>query len=236
MFSRAAIGYIFSRACYWSATFSRFISDWFTLLFAAVVDQSTIVLVLILTPFIFIALSSTDAVQSVPLFLKGRSCLEIVVSILNKRTIFDPLVSNFIFFPSRVLTALCRHKQDLGCARAICYDIIRFFYGFQNAALELVVAMVTVWPEVLERSSDCLPTEQPPLVRTLKLVLLNWAKNSPIADIGNILRALCSWGDDSVTEEELKDHGSQLIKGLHEEGVASISIDKGRTRDCADYL
>ena len=88
--------------------------------------------------------------------------------------------------------------------------------------------MVTVWPEVLKTSSHCLSDEQCPLVRTLKLVLLSWAQKSQSADLGNILRALCCWGDDLVTVEELKDLGSQIAKRLHDERVASVSIGKGK--------
>ena len=89
--------------------------------------------------------------------------------------------------------------------------------------------MVTVWPEVLKTSSYCLSDEQCPLVHTLKLVLLSWAQKPQSADLGNILRVLCCWGDDSVTEEVLKDLGLQLIKLLHEERAASVRIGTGKT-------
>lgn len=99
-----------------------------------------------------------------------------------------------------------------------------------------MVALVTVWPEVLKRSSNCLPDEQSPLVRTLKLVLLHWAKNSPSVDLSNILRVLYCWGDNSVTDEELKDLGSQLIKRLLEEGLACVSIGKGKKKKRCSLL
>ena len=136
------------------------------------------------------------------------------------------------FVSSRVLTALCQLKEDLGCARTVCYDIIRSLYGSQNAALELVVTMITVWPEVLKTSSGCSRGKQSPLAQTLKLVLLNWAQKSPPKDLGNILGVLCCWGDDSVTEEEMKRFGLQLIQPLREERVANLSLGKGKMRDC----
>lgn len=136
------------------------------------------------------------------------------------------------FVSSRVFTALCQLKEDLGSARTVCYDIIRSLYGSQNSALELVVTMVTVWPEVLKTFSDCSRGKQSPIAHTLKLVLLHWAQKSPSANLGNILRVLCCWGDDSVMEEELKHFGLQLIQPLHEERVTNVSIGKGKTRDC----
>ena len=136
------------------------------------------------------------------------------------------------FVSSRILTALCQVKENLGCARTVCYDVIRSLYGSQKAALELVVAMVAVWPEVLKTSSDCSRGKQSPLAHTLKLVLLYWAQTSPSADLGNILRVLCCWEDDSVAEDELKRFGLQLIQPLREEAVeANVGLGKGETRD-----
>lgn len=136
-------------------------------------------------------------------------------------------------FPSRVLTALCQFKDDLACARAVCYDVIRSLYGLQNAALELIVTMVTVWPEVLKTRSDILSAEKSPLVRVLKLVLLNWTHTSPSADLGDILRVLCCWEDDCVTEEELRSFGLQLVKWLCEEGGAAVSTGRGKVKEVA---
>lgn len=129
------------------------------------------------------------------------------------------------------MTALCQLKENLVCARIVCYDVIRTLYRSQNAALELVVTMVTVWPEVLKMSSDCSRGKQSPLARTLKLLLLYWAQTSPSADLGNILRVLCCWEDDLVTEDVLRRFGLQLILLLREEGVgANVVLGKGETR------
>ena len=91
--------------------------------------------------------------------------------------------------------------------------------------------MVTVWPEVLKMSSDCSRGKQSPLAQTLKLLLLYWAQTSPSADLGNILRVLCCWEDDLVTEDVLRRFGLQLILPLREEGVgANVVLGKGETR------
>ena len=135
------------------------------------------------------------------------------------------------FVSSRVLTALCQLKGNLGCARTVCFDVIRTLYGSQNAALELLVTIVTVWPEVLKTSSDCSRGKQSPLAQTLKLLLLYWAQTSPLADLGKILRVLCCWEDDLVPEDVLRRFGSQLIQLLREEGVgANVVLGKGETR------
>ena len=134
---------------------------------------------------------------------------------------------------SRVLTALCQLKKNIFCARTVCYDVIRSLYRAQNAALELVVTMVTVWPEILKSSSACSRGQQSPLAQTLKLVLLYWAQKSTSGDRGNVLRVLCCWGDDLITEEELKRFGLQLIQPFRGERVeASVVLGKGKTRDC----
>ena len=92
--------------------------------------------------------------------------------------------------------------------------------------------MVTVWPEVLKTSSDCSRGKQSPLAHTLKFVLLYWAQKCPSGDFGNILRFLCCWEDDLVTEEELKRFGLQLVQPMREEGVVgNVGIGKGKTRD-----
>ena len=105
-------------------------------------------------------------------------------------------------------------------------------YGSQNTALELVITMVTVWPEVLKTSSDCLRGKESPLAHTVKLVLLYWAQESSSADLGNILRVLCCWEDVLVTVDELKRFGLQLIQPLREEGVVgNVGLGKGETRD-----
>ena len=135
------------------------------------------------------------------------------------------------FVSSRVLTALCQLKENLACARTVCYDVIRTLYGSQNAALELLVTMVTVWPEVLKTSSDSSRGKQSPLAQTLKFLLLYWAETSPSAGLGKILRVLCCWEDDLVTEDVLRRFGSQLIQPLREEGVgAQVVLGKGETR------
>ena len=90
--------------------------------------------------------------------------------------------------------------------------------------------MVTVWPEVLKTSFDSSRCKQSPLAQTLKLLLLYWAQTSPSADLGKILRVLCSWEDDLVTEDVLRRFGSQLIRPLREEGVgAHVVVGKGET-------
>ena len=101
-------------------------------------------------------------------------------------------------------------------------------YGSQKAALELVVAMVTVWPEILRASRDCWSDDKLPLARTLQVVLLSWA-DSFSSELGNILRRLCCWGGDPVTQETLKDLGARLVKKLHEESLISVCISQGRT-------
>lgn len=101
-------------------------------------------------------------------------------------------------------------------------------YGSQKAALEVVVAMVTVWPEILRASCDCSSAEELPLARTLQVVLLNWA-DSFSNEHENILRRLCCWGGDPVTQETLKDLGARLVKKLHDESLISVCISQGRT-------
>ena len=80
-------------------------------------------------------------------------------------------------------------------------------------------------------SSDCSRSKQSPLAQTLKLLLLYWAQTSPSADLGNILRVLCCWEDDLVTEDVLRRFGLQLILPLREEGAgANVVLGKGETR------
>jgi len=93
--------------------------------------------------------------------------------------------------------------------------------------------MITVWPEVLKSSSACSRGQQSPLAQTLKLLLLYWAEKYTSGDLGNVLRVLCCWEDDLVTEEELKRFRLQLIQSFRGERVeASVVLGKGKTRDC----
>jgi len=128
----------------------------------------------------------------------------------------------------RVLTALCQLKDDLVRVRVICYDVMRSLYGLQKTALELVVAMVTVWPEILKTSPSCLYDEQSPLFQTLKLVLLNWSDSSS-QELGNILRSLCGWGVEPVTQEMVKDLALQLTRWLLDESRRSVYIGEDGT-------
>ena len=113
---------------------------------------------------------------------------------------------------------------------------MRTLYSFHNAALELVVTIASVWPEVLRSPSDCLSAERSPLACTLKLVLLNWANKCPSLEFGKILRNLCCWEGDCATDEELKNFGSQLAKWLHEESGASVSVGKGTEKEVVCIL
>ena len=126
-----------------------------------------------------------------------------------------------------MLTSLCQLQEDLSCIRVACYDVMRSLYANQDAALELVVTIVTVWPEVLKTSSDCSNDKLSLLVRTLKMVLLNWAESSS-SDLGNILRMLCCWGEEPVSQETMKGFGLQLIECLLHEKMASVCINKGK--------
>ena len=161
---------------------------------------------------------------------RSRKSSSLSLIVYQRFSLFLILVSSV---SSRVLTALCQLKKNLFCARTVCYDVIRSLYRAQNAALELVVTMVTVWPEILKSSSACSRGQQSPLAQTLKLVLLYWAQKSTSGDRGNVLRVLCCWGDDLITEEELKRFGLQLIQPFRGERVeASVVLGKGKTRDC----
>lgn len=110
---------------------------------------------------------------------------------------------------------------------------MRSLCGFQKAALELVVSMVTVWPEVLKTSPNCLCDEQWPLVQTLKIVLLNWADSASSTNLGTILRTVCCWGDDPVMQETVQDHGLQLITWLLNESMTSVRIGEGKIKAVA---
>ena len=134
-----------------------------------------------------------------------------------------------VILHSRVFTALCRHKEDLGCVRVVCYDVMRSLYRFQKTALELVVAMVTVWPEILKSSPSYMFDEQLSLARTLLVVLLNWTDSFSNA-LGNILRTLYSWGSNPVTDGTVKDLGLGLMKRLQDESFSNICIDEGKVR------
>ncbi|PFX30553.1 hypothetical protein AWC38_SpisGene4632 [Stylophora pistillata] len=171
-----------------------------------------------------------------------------VVSLLSSEALFGNLIAQLVSLCSRslieascafneeemkgnlslcrVLTALCQLKDDLSYARAVLYDIMRTLYSFHNAASELVVTIATVWPEVLRSSSDCLSAEKSPIAYTLKSMVLNWTNKPPSMDLGKILRNLCCWEGDSVTEEELRNFGLKLAKWLHEESVVSVKISK----------
>ena len=128
-------------------------------------------------------------------------------------------------FSSRVLTGSCQIQEDLGCIRVVCYDVMRSLYKYQNSGLELIVSMVTVWPEVLKTSSRFSEEKQSLILRTLKVVLLYWANSA--TDFGNVLRVLCSWKDEPVTIETVKDFGMQLSKLLNEDTMANFCIGEG---------
>ena len=109
---------------------------------------------------------------------------------------------------------------------------MRSLYGLQKTALELVVAMVTVWPGILKTSPSCLYDEQSPLFQTLKLVLLNWSDSSS-QELGNILRSLCGWGVEPVTQEMVKDLALQLTRWLLYESRCSVYIGEGKIKQIA---
>ena len=132
-----------------------------------------------------------------------------------------------VLLHSRVFTALCRLKEDLGCVRVVCYDVMRSLHRLQNTALELVVAMVTVWPEILRSSPSYISDEQLCLARTLLVVLLNWADSFSSA-LGNILRTLYSLGSDPVTVETVKDLGLGIMKRLQDESFSNVCIAEGK--------
>ena len=132
-----------------------------------------------------------------------------------------------VILHSRVFTALCRLKEDLGCVRVVCYDVMRSLHRLQDTALELIVAMVTVWPEILRSSPDCTFDEQLSLSRTLLVVLLNWADSFSSA-LGNILRALYSLGSDKVTDETVKELGLGIMKKLQDESFSNVCFDEGK--------
>lgn len=128
---------------------------------------------------------------------------------------------------SRVLTGSCQIQEDLGCIRVVCYDVMRSLYKYQNSALELVVSVVTVWPEVLKTSSSSSDEKQSLILRTLKIVLLYWANSA--TDFGKVLRVLCIWKDEPVTVETVKDFGMQLSKLLNEDTMANFHIGEGKS-------
>ena len=104
---------------------------------------------------------------------------------------------------------------------------MRSLYKYKNSALELVVSMVTVWPEVLKTSSSCSDEKQSLILRTLKIVLLYWANSA--TDFGNVLRVLCIWKDGPVTIETVKDFGMQLSKMLNQDTMANFCIGEGES-------
>lgn len=106
---------------------------------------------------------------------------------------------------------------------------MRSLHRLQNKAVELVVAMVTVWPEILRSSPSYMSDEQLSLARTLLVVLLNWADSFSNV-LGNILRTLYSWGSDPVTDETVKDVGLGLMKRLQDESFTNVCIDEGTVR------
>ena len=103
---------------------------------------------------------------------------------------------------------------------------MRSLHRLQNTASELVVAMVTVWPEVL-RSSPDISDEHLSLARTLLVVLLNWA-DSFSNDLGNILRTFYRWGSDPVTHGTVKDLGLELMERLQDESFTNVCINEGK--------
>ena len=140
------------------------------------------------------------------------------------------ILNNFLSsFPSssRVFTALCRLNDDLAYARVLCYDVMRSLYGFQRAAVELVVAMVTVWPELMPSCSDWTNTELFPFAQTLHYVLTNWTASFS-SDLGHVLRTLyCLESDLQVSQEMLKEFASRLLSSLHDQNLSCVRVDEG---------
>lgn len=104
---------------------------------------------------------------------------------------------------------------------------MRSLHAFQQTALELVVAMVTVWPELLPTSSDWWSNDIFPLAKTPQFVLLYWA-TSCSSDHGRVLRRLYRWGNDlKFTSETLKEHGARLINKLNDQSLSDVCIGEG---------
>ena len=104
---------------------------------------------------------------------------------------------------------------------------MRSLHASQQTALELVVAMVTVWPELLPTSSDCWSNDVFPLAKTLQFVLLYWVASCS-SDHGRILRRLYRWGNDlQFTSDTLTELGARLINKLNDQEMIDVCIGEG---------
>ena len=122
-----------------------------------------------------------------------------------------------------MLTALCKLKEDLGCVRVLCYDLIRSLYDLPETAVELVIAVIAVWPQVLQSPSK----GYRPLLSTIKTVLLSFVHESSLTGHCNILRKLCLWEDEQYVLNGLTDLGSELVEWLKNQRVRVLMRGKG---------
>ena len=108
---------------------------------------------------------------------------------------------------------------------------MRSLHASQETALELVVAMVTVWPELLPTSSDWWSNDVFPLAKTLQFVLLYWSASCS-SDHGRVLRRLYRWGNDlQFTSETLTELGARLINKLNDQNLIDVCIDEGMLKN-----
>ena len=128
-----------------------------------------------------------------------------------------------------MLAAVCKLNGKLSCIRVVCYDVIRSLHDVGVSALELVISVITVWPEVLQSFSK----ETPSLLYTLRMVLLFFVNKSSSTDLGNVLRRLCHWNDEpSCIENALKDRGLELAECLRNESLAVARLSQGEIPKC----
>ena len=108
---------------------------------------------------------------------------------------------------------------------------MRSLHASQETALELVVAMVTVWPELLPTSSDWWSNDVFPLAKTLQFVLLYWSASCS-SDHGRVLRRLYRWGNDlQFTSETLTELGARLINKLNDQNLIDVCIGEGMLKN-----